>query len=185
VRRVSLEPGGGCTRELRGTIRDGSHDATPSLFFRLLRCRLGECDFYRAATFTLIGGAAVSLFARADRVLGLVALYRSGYPSPTHANAHALTMLTVTALVLADIAVRVFVYPDDSYTPIIPLVLSIAAALLTVLGGTIGGTLAYDYGFNVETAADSPVWHPSEHDVTPADKHITPTPPDSTNDTPT
>jgi hypothetical protein len=94
-------------------------------------------------------------------------------------------MLTVTALVLADVAVRVFVYPDDSYTPIIPLVLSIAAALLTVLGGTIGGTLAYDYGFNVETAADSPVRHPSEHDVMPADKHITPTPPDATNDTPT
>ena len=43
--------------------------------------------------------------------------------------------------------------------------LTLAAAALTVLGGTIGGTLAYDYGFNVETAGDHPVWHRSETDV--------------------
>jgi hypothetical protein len=85
-------------------------------------------------------------------------------------------MLTVTALVLADIAVRVFVWPGHEYTPVVPLVLSIAVALLTVLGGTIGGTLAFDYGFNVETAGDSRVWHPSEQDVFPADKHATVTP---------
>ncbi len=36
--------------------------------------------------------------------------------------------------------------------------------------GSLGGSLAYDYGFNVETAGDSPVWHPSEVDVFPADK---------------
>lgn len=34
----------------------------------------------------------------------------------------------------------------------------------------IGRSLAYDYGFNVETAGDSPVWHASEVDVLPADK---------------
>jgi len=39
-----------------------------------------------------------------------------------------------------------------------------------VLGGTIGGTLAYDYGFNVETAGDSPVWHRSEVDLGPGEK---------------
>ena len=142
-------------------------------------------DFYRAATFTLIGGAAVSLFAALTGFWDWLRSTEAGTQARRTANAHALTMLTVTALVLADIAVRVFVYPDDSYTPVICLVLSIAAASLTVLGGTIGGTLAYDYGFNVETAADSPGWHPSEHDLMPADKHTTPTPPDATNDTPT
>ena len=34
-----------------------------------------------------------------------------------------------------------------------------------------GGTLAFDYGFNVETAGDHPVWHPSEKDVFPGDVH--------------
>ena len=27
------------------------------------------------------------------------------------------------------------------------------------MGATFGGTLVFDYGFNVETAGDSPVWH--------------------------
>ena len=49
---------------------------------------------------------------------------------------------------------------DEQATPALALVLTLAAAALTGLGGTIGGTLAYDYGFNVETAGDHPVWHP-------------------------
>ena len=39
-----------------------------------------------------------------------------------------------------------------------------------MLGGTIGGGLAYDYGFNVETSGDHPVWHESETDVFPGHK---------------
>jgi uncharacterized membrane protein len=130
-------------------------------------------DFYRAATFILIGGAIVSLLTALTGFWDWLRSTESGTQARRTANAHAVTMLTVTALVLADIAVRVLVYPDDAHTPVIPLVLSLMAALLTVLGGTIGGTLAYDYGFNVETAGDSPVWHPSERDIFPADKHQT------------
>ena len=43
-------------------------------------------------------------------------------------------------------------------------------APLTFIGGTIGGSLAYDYGFNVETAGDHPVWHVSDVDVLPGHK---------------
>ena len=36
----------------------------------------------------------------------------------------------------------------------------------------LGGSLAFDdYGFNVETAGDHPVWHRSETDVFPGDDH--------------
>ena len=45
--------------------------------------------------------------------------------------------------------------------------MSLAGGILTVVGGTIGGSLAYDYGFNVETSGDHPVWHRSEVDVLP------------------
>jgi len=38
-------------------------------------------------------------------------------------------------------------------------------ALFVGLGATYGGSLVFDYGFNVETAGDSPVWHKSEIDV--------------------
>ncbi len=85
-------------------------------------------------------------------------------------NAHAWTMVTVTVLVITGIAVRVLALWDEPSTTGLALALTLAAAALTVLGGTIGGSIAYDYGFNVETAGDSPVWHRSETDVFPGEK---------------
>jgi uncharacterized membrane protein len=76
-------------------------------------------------------------------------------------------MLTVTALVIIDIVLRWFVYDNATHTPGRVVVLTVVLGALTVIGGTIGGGLAYDYGFNVETAGDSPVWHQSEVDVFP------------------
>jgi len=124
-------------------------------------------QFYVAATWTLLGGAVVSLLAA---LTGWAAWHRSSEPG-TQArrtiNAHAITMLTVTALVLADLAVRALGQPDRGYTSVVVLILSILAALLTFLGATLGGTLVFDYGFNVETAGDHPVWHKNEADVFP------------------
>jgi hypothetical protein len=48
--------------------------------------------------------------------------------------------------------------------------LSVVAAALVTVGATLGGSLVYDYGFNVETAGDSPVWHHSEIDLLPGHK---------------
>jgi hypothetical protein len=80
-------------------------------------------------------------------------------------NAHAWIMVTVTVLILGGIAVRVLGFWDEASTPGLALALTLAAAGLTFLGGTIGGSLAYDYGFNVEVAGDHPVWHRSEVDL--------------------
>jgi uncharacterized membrane protein len=127
-------------------------------------------DFYRAGTFALVGGGAVSLFAALTGFWDWLRSTEAGTQARRTANAHALTMITVTVLVLAGIATRILVYPGHHSTPVIPFVLSLVAAALTILGGTIGGTLAYDYGFNVETAGDSLVWHRSEHNVLPRQK---------------
>jgi hypothetical protein len=43
------------------------------------------------------------------------------------------------------------------------LILSIVVAAAVSGGATFGGALVFDYRFNVETARDSPVWHPSEN----------------------
>jgi uncharacterized membrane protein len=132
-------------------------------------------DFYRAGTFTLIGGGSVSLLTALTGLIDWLRSTEAGTQARRTANAHAITMITVTVLVLVNIAVRVFARPDDHYTHVLPLLLSIVAALLTAIGGTLGGTLAYDYGFNVETAGDSPVWHPSEDDVLPGEHKPTDT----------
>jgi len=126
-------------------------------------------DFYRAGTFILVAGGAVSLLAALTGFWDWLRSTEAGTQARRTANAHAVTMLTVTVLVLANIATRILVYPGHQYTPIVPLVLSLVAAVLTVIGGTLGGSLAFDYGFNVETAGDSPVWHKSETDIKHSD----------------
>jgi uncharacterized membrane protein len=78
-------------------------------------------------------------------------------------------MIVVTVLALTDIALRVSVYDSRSFPTGAILVISILVALLVSVGAALGGTLVFDYGFNVETAGDSPVWHPSETDVLPGD----------------
>jgi uncharacterized membrane protein len=128
-------------------------------------------DFYRAASFTLIAGGAVSIFAALTGFWDWLRSTEPGNQARRTVNAHAITMVAVTVLVAIGIAVRVFAFWDEPSTPGLALALTLAAAALTVIGGTIGGSLAYDYGFNVETAGDSPVWHRSEEDVFPGDRH--------------
>ncbi|MDQ1689064.1 MAG: hypothetical protein QOK42_2039 [Frankiaceae bacterium] len=127
-------------------------------------------ELYRAATWTLLVGAAVSLLAA---LTGWADWHRSSEPG-TQArrtiNAHAVLMLTTTALILLDIALRITTYKDDEKTPVVVLVLTILAFLIMSVGSSIGGSVVYDYGFNVETAGDHPVWHKSETDVLPGEK---------------
>jgi uncharacterized membrane protein len=122
-------------------------------------------DFYRAASFSLIAGAVVSVFTALTGFWDWLKSTEKGTQARGAANAHAITMVTVTLLVLAGVAVRVFRYWGEPSTPGLALAFTLFAAALTVIGGTLGGSLAYDYGFNVETAGDSPVWHKSEIDV--------------------
>ena len=127
-------------------------------------------DFYRAGTFTIVGGAAVSLLAALTGFWDWLKSTTKGTQARRTVNAHAWTMVAVTVLVLVDIVLRGFAYDGDAHTPAPVLALSLLAALLTVVGGSIGGSIAYDYGFNVETSGDHPVWHQSEVDVFPGDK---------------
>lgn len=131
-------------------------------------------DFYRAASFVLIGGAVVSVFAALTGFWDWLRSTEPGTQARRTANAHAWTMVTVTVLVLAGILIRAAFFWDEASTPLPALALTLVAAALTALGGTLGGSLAFDYGFNVETAGDHPVWHKSESDVFPGDAHDDP-----------
>ena len=73
----------------------------------------------------------------------------------------------MTVLAIVDMIWRLNDYHTELVTPSGIVVLSVVIALLVSFGATFGGTLVYDYGFNVETATDSPVWHQSETDVLP------------------
>lgn len=126
-------------------------------------------DFSRAATYALIGGVIVSVFAA---MTGFVDRQRSSTPgnqARRTINTHAIIMVIVTVAALVDVVIRLARYDTDTSTPVALTVLTVIVAGLVSWGATYGGTLVFDYGFNVETAGDSPVWHPSETDVLPGE----------------
>jgi len=128
-------------------------------------------EMWHAATFVFVAGAAVSLLAA---VTGLMDWWRSSQPGTQArrtANTHATIMVTVTVLVLVNIAWRLSDYHSHVVTPLPIAILSVVIAALVSVGATYGGSLVFEYGFNVETAGDSPVWHENEEDVLPGDKH--------------
>lgn len=126
-------------------------------------------DLYRAASFVLIGGAAISVFAAVTGFWDWLRSTEKGTQARRTVNAHAWTMVAVTVLVGLGIVVRAAAFWDEPSTPFLALGLTLLAALFTFIGGTLGGSLAYDYGFNVETSGDHPVWHRSEADVFPGE----------------
>jgi uncharacterized membrane protein len=120
-------------------------------------------DLHRAAGFTLLAGAVVSL---ATALTGFADWLdtNKGTQIRRMANAHAWTMITMTVVVLIDLALRYLVDGFDGPSGVLAL-LGVVILGLAVIGGTLGGTMVYDFGFNVETAGDNPVYHPSEHDI--------------------
>jgi uncharacterized membrane protein len=77
------------------------------------------------------------------------------------------TMLTVGVLVIVDILWRTGEGNEEASLGL--AVLSLAVTGLMTLGATYGGSLTYDYSFNVEEL-DGRVWEPSETDIYPKDK---------------
>ncbi len=124
-------------------------------------------EFFHAATYVFVGGAAVSLLAALTGWWDWLKSSQPGNQARRTINTHAVIMITVTVLALADIAWRLNAYHTASCTGIALAALSAIVAILVSLGATYGGTLVFDYGFNVETAGDHPVWHTSEDDVFP------------------
>jgi uncharacterized membrane protein len=122
-------------------------------------------QLYVVGLWLLLGAAGASVLAA---LTGWADWHKSSEPG-TQArrtiNAHAITMIAVTVLALVNLAIRGLAYPDDAHAPVLIVVLSVIVALLVAFGATIGGSLVFDYGFNVETAGDHPVWHHSEVDV--------------------
>lgn len=127
-------------------------------------------DFFRAATFVLIYGAIVSLGA------SLTGFWDWLKSTPKHsqvwrtANTHMLIMSTTTVVVAVNIVTRLGYWGPGTHTEFGVLVLSLIAAALVSWGSFYGGSLVFDYGFNVENATDLPEYHPSEHDRSPAEK---------------
>lgn len=125
----------------------------------------------RAATYVFLVGFAVSLLAM---LTGWADWHRSskvGTQARRTINTHAVLMIATSAVVLADIWLRLRQDNNFNHSSGKVAALSVLAAALVSLGSMYGGALVYEYGFNVETSGDHPVWHESETDVFPGDPH--------------
>lgn len=125
-------------------------------------------DFFVSATHVIVAGAAISLFTALTGFWDWLRSTEPGTQARRTANWHMAVMITVTVIVLVDIAVRLAQW-DDGATSAAVVVLSVVAGLVVSFGAAYGGSMVFDYGFNVETAGDSPVWHTSERDVLPGE----------------
>jgi uncharacterized membrane protein len=128
-------------------------------------------DFGVAATFVMVAGFIVSLGAALTGFMdwwkGIPRDKSGPIGTARHTqvwrtiNWHATVMLTVTAITLIDIILRVSDF-ERGQTSGAWLVLSVLAAVLVLFGAAYGGTLVFEYGFNVENVEE--VWNESEED---------------------
>jgi uncharacterized membrane protein len=129
-------------------------------------------DFFVAATFVMVAGFIVSLGAALTGFMDWwkgIPRDRKGGPigKAKHTqvwrtiNWHATVMLTVTAITLIDIILRVSDF-ERGQTSGLWLALSVIAAGGVLFGSAYGGTLVFEYGFNVENVDE--VWKESEED---------------------
>jgi uncharacterized membrane protein len=110
-----------------------------------------------AAGYVLLAGAGVSLLTALTGFFDWLDT-EAGTEIRRIANAHMITMLTVTALVLGDLGWRFLTVTHDR-TSLGLMILSLAIGGLLLIGALLGGSLVYDYGFNVANAKDHPVYH--------------------------
>ena len=126
-------------------------------------------DAFTAATYAIIAGLVVSI---PTALTGFWDWWKStprGTQAWRTANWHMAVMLVVTLLVVADVVLRLDNY-DARYPDTAVVVLSVLVGSLVSYGAAYGGTLVYEYGFNVETAGDSPAWHVSDRNLLHGEK---------------
>jgi uncharacterized membrane protein len=139
--------------------------------------------FFVAATYVLVAGAIVSLGTALtgfwDWWKGMDRDHSTGFIGRAKhtqvwrtANWHMAVMLTVTLIVVIDIIVRLLRFSEGS-TDLLTMILSILAGVLVSYGATYGGSLVYDYQFNVESLEGKTAWDETEVDQNPGE-HVPP-----------
>lgn len=129
-------------------------------------------DFFAAATFVMVAGYVVGLGAvitgffdwwkgiPRDRKSGPIGKAKHTQVWRT-INWHATVMVTAQVVTLIGLLQRIPNFEEGQTQPLW-LVLSLLGAGLILFGAAYGGTLVFEYGFNVENVEE--VWKESEED---------------------
>jgi uncharacterized membrane protein len=135
-------------------------------------------DFFAAATFVMVAGYVVAVLAiitgfwdwwkgiPRDRKSGPIGKAKHTQVWRT-INWHATVMITAQVVTFFNLIQRIPNFEEGQTQPLW-LVLSLVAAGLVLFGAAYGGTLVFEYGFNVENVEE--VWRENEVDRLPGDK---------------
>jgi len=130
-------------------------------------------DFFVAATFVMVPGYAVGLLAvitgfwdwwkgiPRDRKTGWLGRAKHTQVWRT-INWHATVMVTVQVVTFLNLIQRIPNFAAHGQTQFMWLVFSVVGAALVLFGAAYGGTLVFEYGFNLENVEE--VWKESEQD---------------------
>lgn len=140
-------------------------------------------DFFIAGTIVITIGYVAGFFASLtgffDWWKGLPRDRRSGPIGRAQhtqvwrtANFHAVVMLAATAVVIVNILTR-YGQLNDGASSLFVTILSVVAAGLVAFGATYGGSLVFDYQFNVSDISRSTAWDETEEDQLPGRKRAT------------
>jgi uncharacterized membrane protein len=137
-------------------------------------------DFFRAATFVLVAGQITALLTaitgfwdwwkgiERDRSAGPIGRAKHTQVWRT-VNWHAILMVTAVVVNAVNIVTRLTDF-DVAGTTGLNLVLSLLGAGIISFGAAYGGSLVYDYQFNVEPLKGSTAWDETEVDQLPGDR---------------
>lgn len=134
-----------------------------------------------AGTFVMVAGLAVSVVTA---ITGLWDWWKGldrepkgflGRAQRTQvwrtANWHMTVMFTVTAIAIVDVIVRLTGFDTTAATGVGLFILTALAGVLVAFGAAYGGTMVFDYQFNVEPLKGSTVWDETEQDQLPGQRN--------------
>ena len=124
-------------------------------------------DFFVTGTHVIIAGAAVSTLTILTGFWDWLKSTPPGTQAWRTANTHMAIMLTMSVIVAFNIFLRLSFWSANVRFPDLPILISsVLVGLLVSWGSLYGGSMVYEYGFNVEMDFDH-AYEKSETDHVP------------------
>jgi uncharacterized membrane protein len=106
-------------------------------------------SWFQAGSYALIVGTAIMVITVATGFIERSRRTDAGTRERAAVNRHAMVMGLLGVVCVADLVLRNNLYSAATRTPVAALVLTLVAFVLTVVGGELGGRLAYRMGIGV------------------------------------
>lgn len=124
-------------------------------------------EVFRAGTFTLMVGTAGLFLAAVSGLLDRSSTTAPGSRARRAVNVHATVVAPLMPLSVGNFVLRLGHYGGSAHTPAVVLTLTLVSLGVALVGGTLGGKLAYELGLGVAGTARPPTSSRAHQTVIP------------------